>query len=57
MFIFFNKCYYAFIKKFVLKKAHGGTRTRNFQIRSLTRYPIASHGHYLVRGSNPWPHG
>ena len=26
-------------------KAHGGTRTHNFQIRSLTRYPIASRGH------------
>ena len=23
-------------------KAHGGIRTHNFQIRSLTRYPIAS---------------
>ena len=38
---------------------HGGTRTRNLQIRSLTPYPIRLREHLLFRigESNPGRHG
>ena len=55
-----QQCLSKYLKKDKQKKALGGTRTRNFQIRSLTRYPIASQGHYKKRsvlGSNQWPCG
>ena len=29
---------------------HDGIRTRNLQIRSLTRYPVAPHGQYAWSG-------
>ncbi len=32
MFIFFNKCYYAFIKKFVLKKPMAGLEPATFRL-------------------------
>ena len=36
------------------KNIHDGTRTRNPQIRSLMRYPIALHGRMLYQGLEPW---
>ena len=35
------------------KKTPGGIRTRNFQIRSLARYPIASRGQLPDKGIEP----
>tara|TARA_B100000902_G_scaffold381983_1_gene419127 strand:+ start:1427 stop:1753 length:327 start_codon:yes stop_codon:yes gene_type:complete len=35
------------------EKTPGGTRTRNFQIRSLARYPIASRGQLPCKGIEP----
>ena len=34
-----------YFKRKMGRKTPGGTRTHNFQIRSLARYPIASQGH------------
>ena len=40
----------------ILPGIHDGIRTRNLQIRSLTRYPVAPHGQnsLVIQGLEPW---